>query len=53
MRSFGNRSDCFVSDEPFYSYFLYKTGVNHPLKDEIIKSVVLTHEGNLRLEEFK
>ena len=38
MRSFENRSDCFVSDEPFYSYFLYKTGVNHPLKDEIIKS---------------
>ena len=25
MRSFENRSDCFVSDEPFYSYFLSKT----------------------------
>ena len=38
MRSFENRSDCFVSDEPFYSYFLHKTGLKHPLRDEIIKS---------------
>ena len=38
MRSFENRLDCFVSDEPFYSYFLYKTGLKHPLRDEIIKS---------------
>ena len=38
MRSFENRSDCFVSDEPFYSYFLYKTELKHPLSAEIIKS---------------
>ena len=38
MRSFENRSDCFVSDEPFYSYFLHKTGLKHPLRNEIIKS---------------
>jgi len=38
MRSFENRSDCFVSDEPFYSYFLYKTKLEHPLSKEIIKS---------------
>ena len=38
MRSFENRLDCFVSDEPFYSYFLHKTGLKHPLSDEIIKS---------------
>ena len=38
MRSFENRSDCFVSDEPFYSYFLHKTGLKHPLSYEIIKS---------------
>ena len=37
MRSFENRSDCFVSDEPFYSYFLYKTELKHPLSNEIIK----------------
>ena len=38
MRSFENRSDCFVSDEPFYSFFLHKTGLNHPLRNEIIQS---------------
>jgi len=37
MRSFENRSDCFVSDEPFYPYFLYKTRFKHPLNKEIIK----------------
>jgi len=37
MRSFENRPDCFVSDEPFYPFFLSKTGLNHPLRDEIIK----------------
>ena len=36
MRSFGNRSDTFVSDEPFYGCFLTATGVDHPLRDEII-----------------
>ena len=43
MRSFENRSDCFVSDEPFYSYFLYKTGLKHPLSDEIIKSGLIDY----------
>ena len=38
MRSFENRPDCFVSDEPFYSFFLCKTGLNHPMRDEIIQS---------------
>jgi len=43
MRSFENRSDSFVSDEPFYSYFLYKTGLKHPLSDEIIKSGMIDY----------
>ena len=43
MRSFENRSDCFVSDEPFYSYFLYKTRLKHPLSDEIIKSGLINY----------
>ena len=43
MRSFENRSDCFVSDEPFYSYFLYKTGLKHPLSDEIINSGLIDY----------
>ena len=38
MRSFENRLDCFVSDEPFYAYFLSKTKLKHPLYNEIIKS---------------
>ncbi|MBT3590445.1 MAG: HAD family hydrolase [Candidatus Marinimicrobia bacterium] len=36
MRSFENRPDCYVSDEPFYAHFLHKTGVNHPMKDDVI-----------------
>ena len=37
MRSFGNRSDTFVSDEPFYAHYLIETGINHPLREEVIK----------------
>ena len=36
MRSFENRTDTYVWDEPFYAYYLYKTKNNHPLKEEII-----------------
>ena len=43
MRSFENRADCFVSDEPFYSYFLNETGFEHPLRDEIIKSGTINY----------
>ena len=38
MRSFENREDSFVSDEPFYAFYLNKTGVNHPLREEVITS---------------
>ncbi len=38
MRSFENRTDCFVSDEPFYAFYLHQTGVNHPLKEEVIEA---------------
>ena len=34
MRSFGARSDCGVSDEPFYGAFLETSGENHPLGEE-------------------
>jgi hypothetical protein len=53
MRSWGNRLDTFVVDEPFYAYYLATSGADHPLKDEIIarcetdwRKVVhaLTHE---------
>lgn len=36
LRSFGNRPDCHVTDEPFYAHYLHKTGVDHPLRDEVI-----------------
>ena len=36
MRSFGARSDSFVSDEPLYAAYLKITGLPHPMADEII-----------------
>ena len=36
MRSWGNRQDTFVIDEPFYPYYLHATGKNHPGADEVI-----------------
>jgi hypothetical protein len=38
MRSFGNRPDCAVSDEPFYAAYLAATGLVHPQNDEILAS---------------
>jgi sulfotransferase family protein len=36
MRSFENRDDCAVWDEPFYAAYLNTTGLNHPMREEII-----------------
>lgn len=36
MRSFGSRSDTFVSDEPFYGAYLASTGDPQPMAGEII-----------------
>ncbi len=36
MRSWGNRPDTFVCDEPLYSHYLKVTGVDHPGADEVI-----------------
>jgi hypothetical protein len=38
LRSWGNRPDTFVCDEPFYAHYLLKTGVPHPGADEVIHS---------------
>lgn len=38
MRSFGSRNDFEIIDEPFYASYLKKTGIKHPMFDEIIKS---------------
>jgi hypothetical protein len=39
MRSFGSRSDTFVSDEPFYGAFLATSGAGHPMRDEVIAAM--------------
>jgi Sulfotransferase domain len=39
MRSFGNRPDTVVVDEPLYGYYLAHTDVDHPGRDEIIASM--------------
>ena len=39
MRSFGSRSDTFVSDEPFYACFLKTSGADHPMRDEVIAAM--------------
>jgi hypothetical protein len=36
MRSFGNRADCAVVDEPFYAAFLSLSGAVHPMRDDIL-----------------
>jgi len=38
MYSFGNRFDCAVVDEPFYASYLAKTGLDHPMREEILDS---------------
>jgi hypothetical protein len=38
MYSFGARSDCHVVDEPFYAAYLAKTGLDHPMRVEILAS---------------
>ena len=36
MYSFAARGDCQVWDEPFYAAYLQKTGMDHPMRDEVI-----------------
>ena len=38
MRAFGARADCAVSDEPFYAAYLAATGLEHPMRAEILLS---------------
>ena len=43
MRSFENREDTEVWDEPLYAYYLKETKKNHPLA----KDIVNTYETNI------
>ena len=36
MRSWGNREDTLVVDEPFYGHYLAATGAAHPARDEVM-----------------
>lgn len=36
MYAFGARADCAVWDEPYYAAYLSETGLNHPMRDEIL-----------------
>lgn len=38
MRSFENRPDTAVIDEPFYAFYLDRTGDEHPRRDQVIAS---------------
>ena len=38
MRSFENRPDAVVVDEPLYSAYLSRTGIEHPAREEVIAS---------------
>jgi hypothetical protein len=38
MRSFGNRVDTAVYDEPFYAAYLRATGLQHPMREEVLAS---------------
>ncbi|HWT12661.1 MAG TPA: HAD family hydrolase [Allosphingosinicella sp.] len=39
MRSFGNRADTFVSDEPFYGAYLATSGAAHPMREAVIAAM--------------
>ena len=38
MRAFENRADCAVVDEPFYAAYLAETGLDHPMRQEVVAS---------------
>ena len=38
MRSWGNRDDTFVCDEPLYAHYLLATGIQHPGREEVLAS---------------
>ncbi len=38
MYAFGARADCAVTDEPFYAAYLAATGLDHPMRAEVLAS---------------
>ena len=44
MRSWSSREDFFVSDEPFYAYYLKERQLKHPMYKEIIENYPNTYD---------
>ena len=44
MRSWSSRIDAFVSDEPFYAYYLKEKKLKHPMYEEIINHYPNTYD---------
>ena len=42
MRSFENRPDTFVTDEPFYAHYLHKSDIDHPYCEEVMADALRT-----------
>ncbi|MDR7124472.1 HAD family hydrolase [Pseudotabrizicola sp. 4114] len=38
MYAFAARGDCAVWDEPFYAAYLRETGIDHPMRDQIVEA---------------
>ncbi len=52
MRSWENRADTAVMDEPLYAHFLHRTGLNHPGRAEILRAGPLDLAEAVRNCEF-
>ena len=48
MRSFENRPDTAVVDEPFYAAYLLETGLEHPMRDAVLDSQSTDREAVIR-----
>jgi len=44
MYSFAQRDDTVVLDEPYYAFYLHKSGIEHPGKEEVLKSQPINEE---------
>jgi Sulfotransferase domain len=45
MYAFASRADCTVWDEPFYAAYLAETGIDHPMRDEVIAAGIADPAG--------
>ena len=48
MRAWEARADCAVMDEPFYGAYLAETGLDHPMRDEILTTHATDFDGIAR-----